>query len=127
MSLVSRLAGDRQVETTHRGSGGTVEGLLALDGDVGAIGSLELDLKVGWVALLAGIFLRYLCGMQRASLCVVEVLVDELDACLSVYEALSSVDQWLNSRRWRPCSGHRRRGEAWQQLSGRRCDRRGAC
>jgi hypothetical protein len=56
--FVSRVVGYRQTRTTHRGSGGTVEGLLALDGDVGAIGSLELDLKVGWVALLVGIFLR---------------------------------------------------------------------
>lgn len=88
MRFVSRIAGCRQTRTTHRGSGGTVEGLLALDGDVGAIGSLELDLKVGWVALLAGIFLRWTCGVRHASLCVVEVLVDKLDACLSVHEAL---------------------------------------
>jgi hypothetical protein len=56
--FVSRIVGYSQTRATHRGSGGTVEGLLALDGDVGAIGSLELDLKVGWVALLAQIFLR---------------------------------------------------------------------
>jgi len=50
--LLAGLLGTDRRRTTHRGSGGTVEGLLALDGDVGAIGSLELDLKVGWVALL---------------------------------------------------------------------------
>lgn len=32
---------------SYRGSGDTVEALLALDSDIGAIGSLELDLKVG--------------------------------------------------------------------------------
>lgn len=74
--------------TTYRGSGGTVEGLLALDGDIGAIGSLELDLKVGWVALLVRFFLRSTCEEQHASLGVVEVLVNELDACLSVSGAL---------------------------------------
>lgn len=126
MTFVSRFAGYRQARTAYRGSGGTVEGLLALDGDVGAIGSLELDLKVGWVGLLVRFFLRSTWKVQHAGLGVVEVLVDELDACLSVSGALVA-DSMAHSRRWRPCSGHRRRGGAWRRFWERRRGRRGAC
>jgi hypothetical protein len=65
------------------GAGGdTVEALLALDGHVGAVGSLELDVKGGCVQRLEFHLLCSVCLICRRMLTlggVVEVLVDKLD------------------------------------------------
>ena len=65
------------------GAGGdTVEALLALDGHIGAVGSLELDIKGGCVQRLAFHLLHPNCLICRRMLTlggVVEVLVDKLD------------------------------------------------
>lgn len=66
-------------KATYGAGGGAVKGLLALDVDVGAIGSLELDLEVGWLHWLAGERnAQAAAAAGHAGLGVVEVLVDEL-------------------------------------------------
>ena len=44
---------------TYGGSGGAVKGLLALDVDIGAIWSLQLNIKSGYTALLATALLAH--------------------------------------------------------------------
>ena len=65
------------------GAGGdTVEALLALDGHVGAVGSLELDIKGGCFQRLVFHLLypgRLICRRMLTLGGVVEVLVDDLD------------------------------------------------
>ena len=65
------------------GAGGdTVEALLALDGHVGAVGSLELDIKGGCFQRLVFHLLYPGCLICRRMLTlggVVEVLVDKLN------------------------------------------------
>ena len=65
------------------GAGGdTVEALLALDGHVGAVGSLELDIKGGCFQRLVFHLLypgRLICRRMLTLGGVVEVLVNKLD------------------------------------------------
>ena len=67
---------------TYGAGGDAVEALLALDGHVGAVGSLELDVKGGCVQRLVSHLLCSVCLICRRMLTlggVVEVLVDKLD------------------------------------------------
>ena len=68
--------------TRSYGAGGdTIEALLALDGHVGAVGSLELDVKGGCIQRLVCHLLCPDCSCRRMLTLggVVEVLVDKLD------------------------------------------------
>ena len=74
------------------GAGGdTVEALLALDGHVGAVGSLELDIKGGCFQRLVFHLLypgRLICRRMLTLGGVVEVLVDKLD-WMSAHSAIN--------------------------------------
>lgn len=51
MRLCNDMSQAGKGEKTHGASGGAVKGLLALDVDIGAVGCLELDLKVGYTCV----------------------------------------------------------------------------
>lgn len=79
--LARDTAGLREARRgAYGGSSDIVEALLALDGDIGAAGGLELDLELGWWRALASVFPRDChAHMDLLTLAgVVEILVDDL-------------------------------------------------
>ena len=65
---------------TYGAGGDAVEALLALDGHVGAVGSLELDIKGGCVQIISmpSLVSCLICRRMLTLGGVVEVLVDKL-------------------------------------------------
>ena len=65
---------------SYGAGGNTIEALLALDGHVGAVGSLELDVKSGCVQIISipSLVSCLICRRMLTLGGVVEVLVDEL-------------------------------------------------
>ena len=63
---------------TYRSRRHTIETLLALDGDIGAAGSFELDFEVACALQVSSTTLLAFSSVRLTLADVVEVLIDEL-------------------------------------------------